>query len=148
MLAFQQPNRQAVAISSLNRGIVTGQLVLPGSSTESWQIEVDLTTNPLVTSFANATPPDPVSVFQSAMGAFVNVFCYSDLPGIEVRIHLAVDGFGSATFWRLALSQIVTPGVLSIIDAFRVNQTYARVQFVNTTGGLLFGEYAIKMVTL
>ncbi len=142
------PTRKNVAISSLSTSIVEGQLVLTGGTVEQWDIEVSSTTSSIFVGFVSVDPPDPITQFFSAGGAFLNVFLATPTAGAEIWIDESIDGSGVTPSWHRSVTQGVTPGVLSKIGGFRINQSFVRVTFANNGAGLLIGDKGVRVTTL
>jgi len=112
-------------------------------------IDVDALTNDFYVDFT-ASPPDPFTNFFFGMGSFINVFAFSIQAGGEIQIDESIDGSGTTPNWDNAYKQTITPGVLSKVNGYRVNQSFARVSFVNgnSSGTIFLREVGIKLVTM
>lgn len=141
--------RHAVAISSINTGMLGQEFLVLAGEALSVNVEVDGTTNQFYLNWA-ASPPDPIATFRSSMGSFLNVYVLALVRGLEVRIDESIDASGGTSVWARALARICTPGVLTKVDGFRVNQSFARVSFVNTNtdGTFVNGTVGLKVVTI
>jgi hypothetical protein len=146
------PTRRVVGITSTNTAVfqIGPNFPLIANQILSFNLNVDSLTSDEDIDFAYTAPPglSPADFIHSYSG-FVNMLGFTNFAGIEMRIDLSIDGSGNVPNWRNALTVPLVPGVLGIIDAFRVNQMFARASFANTTGGTVFlTEVGIKLTTL
>jgi hypothetical protein len=146
------PTRRVVALTSTNTAVSQNGANFPLIANQiiSFNLNVDSLTSDEDIDFSY-TPPTPLSPsdFIHTYSGFVNMLGFSLNTGIEMRIDLSVDGSGGTSSWRNALTVPIMPGILAVIDAFRVNQMFARASFANTTGGTVFlTEMGVKLTTL
>lgn len=144
------PTRHIVAISSLNSGLV-GLVNFPvtAGTPQTFPIDVDALTNDFYVDFA-ASPPEPFGDFNFVMGSFVNVMALAGNPGVEIQIDESIDGSGTTPAWVRTYTQTMVPGIVSKVDGWRINQSFARVVFanMNASGTVFLSLVGVKLVTI